>query len=57
MKRLKCLKEKLKGWHQYMFDDVRVKNDETLKEIEAIDRLDMEGLITSEDQEKKVSLK
>ena len=37
-------------------NDIRIKKDEILKEIETLDRLDMEGLISSEDSEKKVSL-
>ena len=52
MRRLKSLKERLKVWNREVFVDIRIKNDDVLKEIGAFDRLDMEGLITSEDHEK-----
>ena len=39
-----------------MFGDIQIKKDEILKEIKTLDILDMEGLISSEDYEKKVSL-
>ena len=56
MRKLKSLKDKLKVWNREVFGDIQIKKDEILKEIKTLDRLDMEGLISSEDRKKKVSL-
>ena len=56
MRKLKSLKDKLRVWNWKVFGDIRIKRDEILKEIETLDRLDMEGLTSSGDREKKVSL-
>ena len=53
MRKLKSLKDKLKVWNLEVFGDIRIKEDEILKEIETLDRLDMGGLISSEDREKR----
>ena len=56
MEKLKCLKVKLKERNQEVFGGIRVKKEEILKEIEALDRLDMDGLSSNEDHVKKASL-
>lgn len=43
MRTLNLLKVKLKEWNKYVFGDIRIKKYNILKEIDLIDRLEIEG--------------
>ena len=57
MKKLRFVKDKLKVWNKEVFGDLRVRKGIILKEIEEIDKEELEGSSSLSLLSKKVQLK
>ena len=48
MRKLKALKDNLKEWNKTVFRDIRIRKENVLKEIDCLDRMEVEGNLSED---------